>query len=87
MTEQQPPNKMEPSVALDELVKELIELQPTLNIGTIGHVAHGKSTVVRQISGVKTGVHSKEQERNMVNLILTLLFGFLSLTFAFDADH
>jgi translation initiation factor 2 subunit 3 len=26
--------------------------QATLNIGTIGHVAHGKSTVVRAISSV-----------------------------------
>lgn len=26
--------------------------QATVNIGTIGHVAHGKSTVVRAISGV-----------------------------------
>lgn len=26
--------------------------QATLNIGTIGHVAHGKSTVVRSISTV-----------------------------------
>ena len=27
--------------------------QATLNIGTIGHVAHGKSTVVKAISGVQ----------------------------------
>lgn len=29
--------------------------QATLNIGTIGHVAHGKSTVVRAISSVNVG--------------------------------
>jgi len=28
--------------------------QATINIGTIGHVAHGKSTLVFAISGVKT---------------------------------
>jgi translation initiation factor 2 subunit 3 len=28
--------------------------QATINIGTIGHVAHGKSTVVKAISGVQT---------------------------------
>ena len=28
--------------------------QATINIGTIGHVAHGKSTVVKAISGVNT---------------------------------
>lgn len=30
--------------------------QATINIGTIGHVAHGKSTVVRAISGVNVGL-------------------------------
>ena len=33
--------------------------------GTIGHVAHGKSTVVRSISGVKTVKHSTELVRNI----------------------
>ena len=32
---------------------------------TIGHVAHGKSTVVRSISGVKTVKHSTELVRNI----------------------
>jgi translation initiation factor 2 subunit 3 len=32
--------------------KYVISRQATINIGTIGHVAHGKSTVVRAISGV-----------------------------------
>ena len=31
---------------------EIISRQATINIGTIGHVAHGKSTLVRAISGV-----------------------------------
>ena len=26
--------------------------QATINVGTIGHVAHGKSTVVKALSGV-----------------------------------
>lgn len=30
----------------------VISRQATINIGTIGHVAHGKSTIVRAISGV-----------------------------------
>jgi translation initiation factor 2 subunit 3 len=33
---------------------EIIARQATINIGTIGHVAHGKSTVVKAISGVQT---------------------------------
>ncbi len=39
--------------------------QATINIGTIGHVAHGKSTVVRAISGVNTIRHRKERIKNI----------------------
>ena len=35
------------------LTPEVISRQATINIGTIGHVAHGKSTVVQAISGVQ----------------------------------
>jgi translation initiation factor 2 subunit 3 len=43
----------------------VIGRQATINIGTIGHVAHGKSTVVRAISGVQTVRFRKEFERNI----------------------
>ena len=33
---------------------QVISRQATINIGTIGHVAHGKSTVVKALSGVHT---------------------------------
>ena len=39
--------------ALTPLTPEVISRQATINIGTIGHVAHGKSTVVKAISGVQ----------------------------------
>lgn len=39
---------------LTPLTPEIIARQATINIGTIGHVAHGKSTVVKAISGVQT---------------------------------
>ena len=44
---------------------EVISRQATINIGTIGHVAHGKSTVVRAISGVKTVRFKKELVSNI----------------------
>ena len=44
---------------------ELIKKQATMNIGTIGHVAHGKSTIVTAISGIRTNRHQKEQQRNI----------------------
>ncbi|KAK8806983.1 hypothetical protein WA158_003742 [Blastocystis sp. Blastoise] len=42
-----------------------MEKQATINIGTIGHVAHGKSTVVKAISGVQTVRFKNELERNI----------------------
>ncbi|KTW31405.1 eukaryotic translation initiation factor 2 subunit gamma [Pneumocystis carinii B80] len=44
---------------------EVIARQATINIGTIGHVAHGKSTVVKAISGVLTVRYKNELERNI----------------------
>jgi len=46
-------SKMKPE-ELTPLSPEVISRQATINIGTIGHVAHGKSTVVKSLSGVKT---------------------------------
>lgn len=43
----------------------IIGRQATINIGTIGHVAHGKSTVVRAISTVQTVRFKNELERNI----------------------
>ena len=50
---------------LHPLSPEIIINQSTINIGTIGHVAHGKTTVVHAISGVKTNRWKKELERNI----------------------
>mmetsp|Transcript_7768 Transcript_7768/g.10827 ORF Transcript_7768/g.10827 Transcript_7768/m.10827 type:complete len:497 (-) Transcript_7768:257-1747(-) len=51
--------------ALTPLTPEVISRQATINIGTIGHVAHGKSTVVKAISGVQTVRFKNELERNI----------------------
>uniref|UniRef100_A0A3Q2P1V3 protein-synthesizing GTPase n=1 Tax=Fundulus heteroclitus TaxID=8078 RepID=A0A3Q2P1V3_FUNHE len=50
---------------LTPLSPEIISRQATINIGTIGHVAHGKSTVVKAISGVHTVRFKNELERNI----------------------
>ena len=55
---------MDPS-KLNPLSPEVISRQATINIGTIGHVAHGKSTVVKAISGVHTVRFKNELERNI----------------------
>jgi translation initiation factor 2 subunit 3 len=43
----------------------VISRQATLNIGTIGHVSHGKSTVVKAISGVDPIRFTEEMQRNI----------------------
>jgi translation initiation factor 2 subunit 3 len=58
------PDKLDVST-LTPLTPEIIARQATINIGTIGHVAHGKSTVVKAISGVQTIRFKSEQARNI----------------------
>lgn len=50
---------------LTPVTHEVMSRQATINIGTIGHVAHGKSTVVRALSGVQTVRFKNEKERNI----------------------
>ena len=51
--------------SLTPLSPIVMHRQATINIGTIGHVAHGKSTVVKAISGVQTVRFKTELERNI----------------------
>ena len=39
--------------------------QPVVNIGTVGHVDHGKTTLTRALSGVWTDTHSEERKRGI----------------------
>lgn len=64
LPEQPNPDQLEVS-KLTPLSPEIICRQATINIGTIGHVAHGKSTVVKAISGVQTVRFKTELERNI----------------------
>jgi translation initiation factor 2 subunit 3 len=51
--------------------KQLLELlkyqeqQPIINIGMLGHVANGKSTIVKCITGKSTQQHSDEKKQNI----------------------
>ena len=64
LPEQPDPQDLDVS-KLTPLSPEIICRQATINIGTIGHVAHGKSTVVKAISGVQTVRFKNELERNI----------------------
>ena len=63
---------------LTPLSPEVIQRQATVNIGTIGHVAHGKSTVVKAISGVQTVRFKNELERN-----ITIKLGYANAKVSF----
>ncbi|CCW66705.1 unnamed protein product [Phytomonas sp. Hart1] len=44
---------------------EVMSRQATVNVGTIGHVAHGKSTVVKALTGVRTQKYHREAVMNI----------------------
>lgn len=46
----------------DNYYDTIMPFQPIINVGVLGHVAHGKSTIVRQITGIKTQKHANEQK-------------------------
>ncbi|KAF7989405.1 hypothetical protein HCN44_008079 [Aphidius gifuensis] len=61
--------------------KEVISRQATINIGTIGHVAHGKSTTVKALSNVQTVRFKNELERN-----ITIKLGYAN-TKIYECDN
>ena len=48
--------------------------QPEANIGTIGHVDHGKTTLVKALTGVWASRHSEELKRG-----ITIKLGYADL--------
>jgi len=54
LTKKFKPQHYEDIETLTSDAPQVMSRQATLNVGTVGHVAHGKSTVVRAISGVTT---------------------------------
>ena len=44
-------------------LEELMINQPIINIGTLGSVSEGKSTLVKKLAGIVTQCHSREKIR------------------------
>jgi len=45
--------------------KKELNIQPEVNIGLVGHVDHGKTTLTKALSGVWTDTHSEELKRGI----------------------
>lgn len=55
--------------------------QPEINIGLVGHVDHGKTTLTKALSGVWTDTHSEELKRG-----ITIRLGYADMTVRKTSD-
>jgi|TARA_B100001971_G_scaffold189306_1_gene191252 translation initiation factor 2 subunit 3 len=62
--------------ASTSLQKNRLPHQPEVNVGAIGHVDHGKTTLVEGITGVWTSAHSEELRRG-----ITIKVGYADAAF------
>jgi len=50
---------------INNIMDNIIKSQPILNIGCLGCVSDGKSTLINKLTGIKTQKHSQEKIRNI----------------------
>ena len=58
-----------------------LPIQPTINMGIVGHVDHGKTTLTKLLSGKWTDTHSEEKKRG-----ITIKLGYTNFTIFKDGD-
>ena len=61
------------------LLSDIIRNQAILNVGCVGHVSNGKSTLVKQMTGIKTQKFKSEKEiinpyKKEINIKIMRLF-------------
>ncbi len=59
-----------------------LPIQPTLNLGIVGHVDHGKTTLTKLLSGTWTDTHSEEKKRG-----ITIKLGYTNFTIFSDGSN
>lgn len=69
------------SKAKSSNIKELMKRQAECNIGLVGHVDHGKTTLVKALTGDWTDRHSEEQERG-----ISIKLGYSNATILYCAN-
>jgi len=59
-----------------------LPIQPTINVGIVGHVDHGKTTITKLLSGKWTDTHSEEKKRG-----ITIKLGYTNFTIFQDKKN
>lgn len=59
-----------------------LPIQPTINIGIVGHVDHGKTTLTKLLSGKWTDTHSEEKKRG-----ITIKLGYTNFVIYSDEKN
>jgi len=65
-----------------KVIKKQEKVQPEVNIGLVGHVDHGKTTLLEALSGKWADTHSEEQKRG-----ITIKLGYADVSFYSCKEH